>query len=334
MGQGAYIFGCEGLRLTSDERRFFAGCQPFGFILFARNIDNPDQLRALTAELRDSVGWKAPIFIDQEGGRVDRFNPDHWPQTMPALDQVECAGAQAERSMWLRSRLIAEQLHDVGIDANCVPVCDIVTEHTHPVLKNRCYGWDAATVTRIARTVADATLAGGVLPVVKHIPGYGRAKNDAHLKISVVDAAADELKRVDFEPFRALAELPMAMTAHLIYTTLDERPATLSPVIVEQIRSRIGFGGLIMGDDISMEALDGDLAERAAASVAAGCEIVLHCNAELAEMQQVADTVGMMTPISQARADAAMAWRKMPVPFDAQRARAELAGILESRANA
>ena len=334
MGQGAYIFGCEATRLTDQEKMFFAQSRPFGFILFARNIDTPDQLRGLTGEMRDAAGYDAPIFIDQEGGRVDRMNPGHWEQTLPALDQVELAGASAERSMWLRARLIAAQLQSVGIDANCVPLCDIVTDATHPVLKNRCYGRNVADVTAIATVVAEATLSGGVLPVVKHIPGYGRARNDAHLELSVVDATVSDLEEFEFAPFVALSHMPMAMTAHLIYSALDELPATQSPVIVDLIRKRIGFQGLLMGDDIGMEALHGSITERSQKSLQAGCDIVLHCNGDLAEMIGVADTVGMMNQVSQERADTALTWRNSPEPFDEAAAQNELKTILESRADA
>lgn len=328
MGQGAYIFGCESTRLSPDEYRFFTDAQPFGFILFARNVQDRAQLAALTQELRDNVGRNAPVFIDQEGGRVDRLTALAGPGWLPALDQVSAAPDQAVRSMWLRSRLIAADLLKLGIDANCTPLCDLANAGTHPVLKNRCYGSDPIAVAKIARSVADGLLAGGVLPVVKHMPGQGRALADSHTELPMVDAPLDDLRKTDFAPFHALADLPMGMSTHVVFSAVDDKPVTQSPRMIDLIRKDIGFDGLLMSDDIDMDALSGTVADRARIAIGAGCDIVLHCNGELAEMERLADAVGNMTPQAQNRADAAMNWRRPPDGADVDALQAELSEIL------
>ncbi len=211
MARGAYILGCKGARLTTEETAFFAQAQPWGFILFSRNVDTPAQLRALTSDLRAAVGRDAPVLVDQEGGRVQRMGPPHWRNWMAPLAQVAAAGASAERSMWLRYRIIAEELRAVGIDTNCTPTADLSTHATHPFLRNRCYGHNAAEVAKIAGAVAAGLMAGGILPVLKHIPGHGRAAADSHLHMPATDATLADLQASDFAAFRALAHLPMAM---------------------------------------------------------------------------------------------------------------------------
>ncbi|MBD3678146.1 MAG: beta-N-acetylhexosaminidase [Rhodobacteraceae bacterium] len=332
-GQGAYILGCEGLRLTPRERAFFAEAQPWGFILFARNIEAPDQLRALCAELREAVGRDAPILIDQEGGRVQRLTPPHWRQWLPPLDQVARAGAGAERSLWLRYRLIAAELRDLGIDVNCAPMADIAEPATHPFLKNRCYGEEPETVATLARAVSDGLLAGGVLPVLKHVPGHGRATVDSHLDLPTVSESADELWSHDFTPFKALGDLPLAMTAHIVYPAFDEAPATLSPRMISLIRQEMGVSGLLMTDDISMKALKGGVGDLSAQSIAAGCDVILHCNGEMPEMEAVVAAAGAMTAAAQARADAAIAARRTPDPIDIDALEAELSGLLGETGN-
>lgn len=328
MPRRAVAFGCEGLRLTAAERQFFARADPFGFILFARNVDAPGQLRALTAELRDTVGWEAPVLIDQEGGRVQRMRAPHWREYPPALDQMAQARDPA-RAMWLRNRLIAAELHDAGIDVNCAPLADLVEEHTHPVLRNRLYGSEIATVVEAARISAEALLAGGVLPVLKHIPGYGRATVDSHLDLPRVGVSAEELAARDFAPFRALRDLPVGMTAHIVFNDIDpDHPATTSERMIRLIREEIGFSGLLITDDVGMNALSGPVAERAAASLEAGCDIVLHCNGDLAEMQAVAAACRLMDGAGNARADAALSQRKMPVPVDIPALEAEFRALL------
>lgn len=313
---GAAIFDAEGFRLTAAEKAFFRRADPFGFILFGRNIDNPDQIRALCAEMRAAVGREAPILIDQEGGRVQRLGPPLGRQWLSPLEQVVQAGAHAVQAMHLRYRLIAAELIALGIDGNCAPLVDVAGPATHGFLKNRCYGYSPEHVTEIGRAVANGLLEGGVLPVVKHIPGHGRAVVDSHKGLPVVDATRAELEAVDFVPFRALNDLPMAMTAHLTYSDIDPRPATVSPKMMRLIREDIGFDGLIMSDDISMQALNGTLPEITRAALAAGCDVVLHCNGTLEEREAVADAAGRMGQAAQSRAERALAARKPPDEVD------------------
>lgn len=328
---GATILDAEGLRLTPDEKAFFRQADPFGFILFARNIDTPDQVRALCAELRDAVGRDAVITIDQEGGRVQRLRAPVWREWLPALDHVTAAGDQAARAMYLRFRIIADELRALGIDSNCAPLADIACAETHPFLHNRCYGTDAAGVTTIARAVADGLLDGGVLPVLKHIPGHGRATADSHLDLPHVAAPLDDLQQSDFAPFKALNDLPMAMTAHLVYDAVDTAPATLSAPMMRLIRDDIGYDGLVMTDDISMKALKGDLAQISRDALAAGCDVILLCNGTLEERRAVAEAAGRMTPAAQTRATRALAMRKTPDTVDIAALDAQLEALLNGR---
>jgi beta-N-acetylhexosaminidase len=324
----AAILGCAGPDLPEDEARFFRDADPWGFILFARNVDTPDRLRRLTAALRDAVGRDAPVFIDQEGGRVQRLGPPHWRAWPAPLDQVRAAGAAAPRAMELRYRLIAAELHAVGIDANCAPCCDIAGPDTHPFLRNRCLGTDPARVAEAALGAARGLLAGGVLPVVKHIPGHGRATADSHLALPVVDAPFDALDAGDLAPFRALADLPMAMTAHVVYTAIDPAlPATLSPDCVRLIRRDIGFDGLLMTDDMSMQALSGDLAGLSAQALAAGCDMLLHCNGDRAEMAAVLSAAPALAGPAADRAARALRLRRPPDAAVPAALAAELAGL-------
>ncbi|NKB27226.1 MAG: beta-hexosaminidase [Rhodobacteraceae bacterium] len=326
-GQGAYIFGCEGTRLTGAEKTFFAKSQPWGFILFARNVNDPAQLSALTAEMRDAVGRDAPVLVDQEGGRVQRLRAPHWREFLPALDQMQSAN-DPMRAQWLRGRLIADDLNRVGIDMNCIPNLDLVRAETHPFLKNRCLGSEPDQVARAGRALADGSIAGGVLPIMKHMPGHGRSALDSHHELPRVDTNAATLTAQDFAPFAALSDLPMAMTAHQVFAAYDpDRPATQSPEMVRVMREEIGFGGLLMTDDISMNALGGDVATRGRASLDAGCDLVLHCNGEMDQMAAVAD-LGRMTPAAQARADAALAQRRASDDTDIAAAAAELDALL------
>ncbi|WP_126976793.1 beta-N-acetylhexosaminidase [Frigidibacter oleivorans] len=315
---GATIFGLAGPDLSADETAFFREADPWGFILFARNIATPAQVQRLTSSLRAAVGREAPVFVDQEGGRVQRLRPPHWRDWLPPLDQMaRTADPEAgARAMWLRHRLIAAELRAAGIDANCAPCCDVAGEATHPFLRNRCFGIDPVTVARAARAAAEGLLAGGVLPVVKHIPGHGRATADSHLSLPRVAAARDELM-ADIAPFAALADLPMAMTAHVVFDGIDpERPATTSPEAVALIRGEIGFGGLLMTDDLGMQALAGGFADRAGAALAAGCDVILHCSGTMDEMEAVAEAAGRLAPGAAARAAAALARRHPPEPVD------------------
>jgi beta-N-acetylhexosaminidase len=239
------------------------------------------------------VGREAPILIDQEGGRVQRLHPPiarDWPAP---LDQVQAAGERSADAMHLRYRIIAQELRALGIDVNCAPCADIAFPATHPFLRNRCLGDSAARVIPQARAAAEGLMAGGVLPVVKHIPGHGRAQVDSHHDLPVVDSPPGKLEATDFEVFRALADLPMAMTAHVVYTAIDDRPATLSPPVITLIRDQIGFHGLLMTDDMSMKALAGEIGALTAAAIAAGCDVALHCNGDMAEMQAVVAAAGI-----------------------------------------
>ena len=320
----AAIFGPQGPKVTDWEQGFFRETQPLGFIVFARNIENPDQLRRLTDGLRQSVGRDAPILIDQEGGRVQRMRAPHWREYLPALDQMERA-RDPLRAHWIRNRLIAAELYDVGIDANCAPLADIAEDATHPFLQNRLYGRDVASVVAAARACAEAHLAGGVLPVLKHIPGHGRAAIDSHLRLPQVDAPRAELDVLDFAPFRALNDISMGMSAHIVFSDIDPKaPATTSPKMMEVIRKDIGFDGLLMTDDLSMEALSGTVSERATAAIAAGCDVILHCNGDADEMQAVATAAGAMTLLAMTRANRALAQRKTPTNIDIPQLEAEL----------
>lgn len=328
-GQGAFIFGCAGPRLTRDERAFFRTAAPWGFILFSRNVEDPEQLRWLTTELREAAGRDVPIFIDQEGGRVARLTPPHWRAWLAPLDQVAQNRRHAARAMQIRYRLIADELHRVGIDGNCAPVLDLAQPDTHPILRNRCYGDDVVKVAEIAAAAAEGLISGGVLPVIKHIPGHGRATADSHLELPRVTAKEKVLRVSDFLAFQAVAGLPIAMTAHVVYEAIDpDRPATTSPRMIEIIRETIGFSGLLMSDDVSMQALSGSVAARSRAALDAGCDLVLHCNGEIAEMEAIASEAGGMSPPAQARADAALGWRAAPVPVDIAALEAEFEALM------
>jgi beta-N-acetylhexosaminidase len=327
VGTGATIFGCAGPRLLPEERAFYRDADPFGFILFTRNVEDPAQLRRLTADLREAVGRDAPILVDQEGGRVQRLRAPNWREWTPPLDTVDGAGSieAAERIMRARATVIAAELADVGIDANCIPTLDVVRPETHPFLMNRCYGRDPEVVGRIGRAVAEGLMAGGVVPVMKHMPGHGLSYVDTHHDLPTVDVPLAELQAIDFAPFRALNDMPMAMTAHLVFAALDPgRPATQSPTVVRIIRDVIGFNGLLMSDDLNMQALAGTLADRAVRTIAAGVDIALHCKGDMAEMVAVAGAAGRMGPLARARAEAAVAARRAPL-VDLKAALADLA---------
>jgi beta-N-acetylhexosaminidase len=325
---GATILDADGLRLSAEEKAFFREADPFGFILFARNIDTPDQVRALCDEMRAAVGREAIITIDQEGGRVQRLREPQWREWMPPLDTVARAGPQAEEAMRLQYRIIAHELRALGIDSNCAPMADLAAPATHQFLRNRCYGGDPARVAAIARAVAAGLLAGGVLPVLKHMPGHGRATLDSHLALPHVSAPRDELERADFAPFRALTDLPMGMTAHLVYEAWDETPATLSPRMMQVVRQVIGFDNLIMTDDISMKALSGTPADNARAARAAGCDLVLYCNAPLDDRRRVAESAGRMDDAGMTRAERALAMRRTPDDVDISALDAQLGALL------
>lgn len=334
IGHGAAIFGCEGPVLLPREKAFFREFQPFGFIIFARNVESPSQLQRLTSDLRESVGRDAPILVDQEGGRVQRLRAPHWREWAPPLETVEKAGENAARAMAIRSILIAAELRAVGIDANCAPVADIAGPLTHPFLRNRCYGQEVDIVTKVSRSVADAYLAQGVLPVVKHMPGHGRSVNDTHHNLPTVTTDKATLAATDFAPFRTLRDLPMAMTAHIIFEAYDPiNPATQSINVIQAIRNEIGFAGLLLTDDLNMQALSGSLSERTSRSLAAGCDIALHCKGDFDEMQAVAQAAGAMSPATQLRAKAALGQRQHAKIIDIAALEAEFSALLGEHRN-
>lgn len=324
---GACILSCDGPRLSAEEKALFRDVNPFGFIIFARHVETPDQLRALCAEFREAVGRDCLITVDQEGGRVQRMRGPHWREWRAPMDHAEAA-SDPVRAMYLRARLIAHELREVGLDSNCIPTLDIATDQTHPFLYNRCYGTTAEAVTTNGRAVADGLLDGGVVPIMKHMPGHGRASQDSHHDVPRVDVPLAELATTDFAPFKALSDLPMGMTGHMVFPELDPRPTTQSTACVDLIREEIGFDGLLMTDDISMNALDGTLATRSRATIAAGCDVVLHCNDTFPDRVQVAEAAGEMTDRAQARADAAMAARRPPDEIDIPALEAELEALL------
>ena len=340
MAARACILGCAGHELSQGERAFFRDADPWGFILFRRNIDAPDQVRRLTDSLREAVGREdAPVLIDQEGGRVQRMGSPHWPAyppgsaygALPANDPL--ARREAAR---LGARLMAHDLLGVGITVDCVPVADVPAPDGHDVIGDRAYARTAEEVAVLARAAAEGLLAGGVLPVVKHIPGHGRARADSHHELPVVEADWDALDAVDFAPFRVTSDLPMAMTAHVTYTAVDRKaPATLSRKVVRKVmREAIGFQGLIMTDDLGMNALSGTLAELVRGSLRAGCDVVLHCSGKPDENREVAAATPKLSGKARRRADAALARRvRLPEPLDVGEARARFAEIMSGAAS-
>lgn len=325
---GASILDAEGPRLNRDEAAFFRDADPLGFILFARNLDTADQIRALCGEMRSAVGRQAPILIDQEGGRVQRLRPPLARNWLPPLEFVAAAGPDAERACYLRGRLIAAELADLGIDVNCVPTLDLAFDDTHDFLRNRCLGSDPGQVAVLGRALARGHLDGGVLPVVKHLPGHGRARLDSHFGLPHTDAPLDVLNATDFAPFRALADLPLGMTGHVVFDALSPRPATLSADVIALIRGSIGFDGLLMTDDISMRALDGSLADISRQAIAAGCDAVLCCNQSLADRRAVAEAAGTLSEAAQIRAETALSARCAQQPLDIAAAEAELSALM------
>jgi beta-N-acetylhexosaminidase len=295
------IFGLKGPELGADERKFFREADPLGFILFQRNCETPEQVRKLTAALRDAVGRAdAPILIDQEGGRVQRLKPPHWRAAPPAARFGEIAGKDAARGLEavrLNSLLVGRELAALGIDVDCAPVLDLAWPGAHEVIGDRAFSANPDEVAALGRAVCDGLLMAGVLPVIKHVPGHGRALVDSHHGLPTVEASRAELERTDFKPFRLLHDMPWGMTAHIVYKAIDaDRPATLSAAVIgDVVRGHIGFDGLLVGDDISMKALDGKLADLARGMLAAGCDIVMHCNGKASEMAEIAGAVGPMS---------------------------------------
>lgn len=330
------FLGLSGLALTPDEAALFRSANPAGFILFRRNIDTPDQVRALTDALRGLAGRDLPILIDQEGGRVARLQPPHWPLFPPGQrfgDLFEHAPVTAIEAARLNALALAATLRPLGVNVDCLPLLDVRQADAHDIIGDRAYGYEPMRVSALGKATLDGLRQGGVIGVVKHIPGHGRAHADSHLELPVVAASRDALE-VDFEPFRRLSNAPMAMTAHVTYTALDpDRCATLSPTVIRFIREDIGFAGLLMPDDLGMKALGNpaagglspgsngleDFGARALASLKAGCDIALHCSGDFAEMRAICEALGETPPATRARLEAAMAWAGIPDPTPVER---------------
>jgi beta-N-acetylhexosaminidase len=321
----AAIFGCAGTVLTDAEKAFFAETDPLGFILFARNIESPDQVRALVRSLREVVGRETPVLIDQEGGRVQRLKPPHWIARPPMAAFGKLAARdlpRARQAARLNAHLIAAELKSLGIDVDCAPLIDVPVEGADNIIGDRAFGRDPMLVADLGRAVMDGLLDGGVMPIVKHIPGHGRATVDSHKALPVVSTERAILENTDFVTFRALRDAPWAMTAHVIYTAYDDRrPATLSPVVIEQvIRGFIGCEAVLLSDDLSMHALSGSFEERAEESLRAGCDVVLHCNGDMNEMKGVAEGLRPLDDAAQMRlAEAEEKKRMLPLMVEAQR---------------
>lgn len=334
MAVSAAIYGLEGLTLNDNERAFFRDVEPWGFILFARNCDSPAQIRRLTDDLRALTGRDdTPILIDQEGGRVQRLKPPYWRAAPPAAVFGALRtrdAAKAHEALHLNVALIGAELAALGVNVDCLPVLDVPQEGAHDIIGDRAFAREAERVAELGRIACAALMGQGVLPVIKHIPGHGRALADSHLDLPVVDASRSDLEVIDFAPFRALRDMPLAMTAHVVYTAIDkDRCATLSPIVIADIiRGAIGFDGLLMSDDLSMKALKGSFQERTAAALAAGCDVVLHCNGDMAEMMAIAGAAPTLAGVGAVRAEAALARLAPPRPFDVAEAKTRLQTLM------
>ncbi len=333
----AVIFGCQGAELTPGERWFFREAQPWGFILFARNCINREQVRRLVADLRASVDDPfAPVLIDQEGGRVARLKAPEWPEFPPAATFGSLYRQNpdlAREALGLNTRLLAHELRDLGITVDCLPVADVPAPDEHGIIGDRAYGSSAALVGDMARQAADSLLAHGVLPVVKHLPGHGRARVDSHEALPVVEASRADLEAIDFAAFEPVKDMPLGMTAHVVYSAIDPAAcATQSPTVIRDIiRGHIGFDGLLMTDDLSMKALGGSFADRTALSFQAGCDIALHCNGQMAEMAEILAATPRLEGRSADRADRALSRIETisAISFDRQAAWDKLGAILD-----
>lgn len=333
MSSRAFITGVSGPELSAAERDFIRGERPWGFILFKRNIENPSQVSSLVRELLDSIDNRdAPVLIDQEGGRVARLGPPHWPRYPAAAAIGRLGGERAREAASLSARLIADDLQALGITVDCLPVLDLPASGANPVIGDRAYGSDPQLVATLGRAACEGLLAGGVLPVIKHIPGHGRAAVDSHHALPTVTVDRATLEASDLVPFRALAHMPWAMTAHIVYRAFDpELPATLSRrVIGEIIRAGIGFDGVLISDDLSMRALGGGLGERTRRALEAGCDVALHCNAEMREMALVAAASAPLSAAARRRVERGEAQRRPPTAFDRPAALARLGALLSS----
>ncbi len=328
------IFGLSGPSLSDEEKRFFARSDPLGFILFARNCEQPDQLRTLVDDLRQSIDRDAaPVLIDQEGGRVARLGPPHWrraPPQAPFGALAERDLGRAEQAVRLNAGIIAGELRALGIDVDCAPVLDVPAAGGHEIIGDRAFSGDADVVAKLGRASVEGFVGGGILPIVKHVPGHGRAGVDSHRELPVVNTPLDELRRTDFVPFAALADAPWAMTAHVVFSAIDaDRPASVSAKLIETvIRGEIGFEGVLVSDDLGMQALSGDFAERAVAALDAGCDVALHCSGVMDEMRQVAAALGEMGEATRARLERAKSIVRQPGKVDLCAMVSQLAALM------
>lgn len=327
------ILGLKGDTLLEEEKRFFSSVNPLGFILFARNCVTPDQVRDLTHSFRALLGRSdVLILIDQEGGRVARLKPPHWRKAPAAklFSDYAISGSleNSEREVYANARLIARDLYDLGINVNCAPTADIPVEGAHDIIGDRAFGYSPEQVSRLAGAQANGLLDGGVLPVLKHIPGHGRARADSHEELPTVHEPLTLLQQTDFVPFTKLNQLPLGMTAHILYTAIDEQlPATLSSKVIGLIRNQIGFDGLLMSDDLSMKALGGSFEERTRLSLLAGCDVVLHCNGDMGEMQAISSALPELTVDALRRLASAQAKLHKPTSFDYAAAEQRIAAL-------
>lgn len=336
MAARAFITGLEGLTVSPNERAFLREARPWGLIIFKRNVSSPDQVAELAQSFREIVGAEAPVLVDQEGGRVQRLGPPHWRAYPPGARYGQLYDRQPEvgiAAARLAGHLIAADLRPLGIDVDCLPIADIPAAGGDPVIGDRAYGTEPGKVARIAKAIAEGLQAGGVLPVLKHLPGHGRATTDSHHNLPVVNTDRATLEATDFSAFRPLAGLPLGMTAHVVFSAIDPiAPATTSVTMVRQvIRGFIGFQGLLMSDDVSMNALSGSIAERSRDALAAGCDVVLHCNGDLREMVAVAGATPELSGEAAIRAEAALAARSEPEEFDTEAARALFSQMIVER---
>jgi len=330
----AIIVGVAGTKLSRDEAQFLKDAEPAGFILFGRNLESHEQIRALIGDVRAAVGADdLLVLIDQEGGRVQRLRPPLGRALPPAAAYGQLYASDRDGAVtaaFEAARLLAEDLTALGINTDCAPVLDLPVPGSHDIIGDRAYGRSVEQIVALARAVADGFIAGGVVPVIKHIPGHGRATADSHLALPVVADSRFELLATDFAPFRALRDLPAAMTAHVVFSDIDPNaPASISPVVIgEIVRGVIGFDGLLMSDDLSMKALSGPMLQRSEAVIAAGSDVVLHCNGDFREMIGAAAGAGVLHGRGQERFEAAVNITKATQPFDSAAAEAQLAKVL------
>lgn len=332
MSLSAAIFGLSGPKLTAGEAAFFRDCNPWGFILFARNIETPEQVKKLTHDIRDSIGRDCLIFIDQEGGRVQRLRPPHWqrfPSGAQYADLYAINKRRAKRAVFLNHRVIADDLRTLGINADCTPVLDLPQPNADPIISDRALGTVPNTIIELAHPIMAGLMSGGVAPVIKHMPGHGRAEVDSHKALPTITADIYTLDNSDFIPFRAFAEAPMAMTAHAVYTTSSNAAVTVSrKAFVELIRAKIGYDGLVMSDDLDMKALSGTLTRKTERALAAGCDIALQCSGKLSDMVKVAKGLKPLEERSLERAKVAELCTEDRFDFDRKSALAEIADLM------